>query len=187
MSKHREAIFFFGILIPVILLGIALGGTIYSRGKITTEYQAKTEALEKYNQARKVANEFEVKLSLHNRREKMAFWNSKLEEDFIQSMSQNLNKILAKYDSEMLQQTQIGQAGGGGSIAGMVENPLSRIEVTFTGAFKPMQLLLAEIENEMPHLILESLSITPDLGSKEGEANKLVFNITYAHWEKPEA
>ena len=186
MSKHREAILFFGIIIPTVLLGIVLGGTLYARSKITREYQVKTEALEKYNQARKVANEFEAKLSLNNRRGKMAYWNSKLEEDFIQSMSQNLNRILAKYDSETLQQTQMGQAGGGGSIAGKVDNPSSRIELTFKGAFKPMQLLLAEIEDEMPHLILESLSISPNLAS-ENETGALVFNVTYAHWEKPEA
>ncbi|MEC5127945.1 hypothetical protein VSU19_14360 [Verrucomicrobiales bacterium BCK34] len=186
MSKHREAILFFGVIIPGILLGIVLGGTLYARSKITREYQVKTEALEKYIQAKTVANEFEAKLSLNNRREKMAYWNSKLEEDFIQSMSQNLNKILAKYDSEMLQQTQMGQAGGGGSIAGMVKSPLSRIEMTFKGSFKPMQLLLAEIEDEMPHLILESLSISPNLAEEDSNGS-LIFNVTYAHWEKPEA
>lgn len=186
MSKHREAILFFGIIIPAILLGILLGGTLYSRGKITKEYQVKTEALEKYARAKKVANEFEAKLSLNNRRGKMAYWNSKLEEDFIQSMAQNLNKILAKYDSDLLQQTQMGQADGGGSFSGTVKSPLSRIEMTFKGSFKPMQLLLAEIEDEMPHLILENLSISPNLGS-EGSSGTLVFNVTYAHWEKPEA
>ncbi len=186
MSKHREAILFFGIIIPALLIGIVFGGTLYARKKITTDYQVKTEALEKYVQAKTVAGEFEAKLSLNNRRGKMAYWNSKLEEDFIQSMSQNLNKILAKYDPEMLQQTQMGQAGGGGSIAGMVKNPISRIELTFKGSFKPMQLLLAEIEDEMPHLILESLSIGPNL-SNEDKMETLVFNVTYAHWEKPEA
>ncbi len=186
MSKHREAILFFGIIIPAALIGLVFGGTLYARGKVTKEYQKKTEALEKYVQAKTVANEFEAKLSLDNRRGKMAYWNSKLEEDFIQSMSQNLNKILAKYDPEMLQQTQMGQAGGGGSIAGKVKSPLSRIDLTFKGSFKPMQLLLAEIEDEMPHLVLESLSISPNLSS-EDKTESLIFNVTYAHWEKPEA
>ena len=46
-----------------------------------------------------------------------------------------------------------------------------------------MQMLLAELEKEMPHLMLESLDITPMRGSTEGARGELNFRVIYLCWE----
>ena len=101
-----------------------------------------------------------------------------------QSLSENLESILDKYDSNVLKQTSLSQAQGAGSIATRTENPFSRIELSFEGGFKPMQVLLAELETEMPHLVLESIAIRPNLAREEGETGSLTFNLIYMCWEK---
>jgi hypothetical protein len=47
-----------------------------------------------------------------------------------------------------------------------------------------MQLLLAELEREMPQLFLESLSVSPKPAATEDDKGTLEFSIVYLCWEK---
>lgn len=186
-SPHRQAIIVFGVALPAILLGALLGATFYGKSKIGDLHKEKVANLERYNTAKAQANELEGYLATDNRREKVAYWNSKLDQDFIQTLTQNLNTILAKFEPEVLTRTEMGQASGVSSIGAKTENPNVRIQMSFEGGYKPMQLLLAELESEMPQLILESLSITPLPAKSERENGKLRFGVVYLGWEKPKA
>ena len=59
------------------------------------------------------------------------------------------------------------------------------IQLSFEGGFKPMQMLLAELEREMPNLMLESISIKSEPSRAEVESGKLKFTVLYLCWEKP--
>lgn len=186
-SPHRQAIVIFGIIIPIVFIGALLGGTFYGKSKIAHIHNDKVAKLERYEAAKVQANQLEATMSADNRREKMEYWNSKLEQDFIQSVTSNLNTILAKFEPDVLTRTEMGQAPGASNIGPKTENPHVRIQLSFEGGYKPMQLLLAELEAEMPQLVLESLSIQPIPSQSERDLGKLRFGVVYLGWEKPKA
>ncbi|HQZ27945.1 MAG TPA: GspMb/PilO family protein [Verrucomicrobiales bacterium] len=184
-SHHRQAIVVFGIVIPfALIIGIVIASSI-GQAKLQAKFAKNVAALERYQTAKTQAVELESMLSQDDRREKITYWNSKLEQDLVQSLTQNLNKILSKYDSEVLRQTEMGQAGGAGGIGTRTDHPNSRMQLSFEGGFKPMQMLLAELENEMPHLLLESISVRPQPAKAEGQKGTLQFGVVYLCWEKP--
>lgn len=184
-SPHQQAILVFGIVLPVFLLGGISVATFVGHSKLKRSFQVKVETLDRYETAKTQVNELEAFLSVAGRREKAEYWNSKLEKDVVQALTENLEKILAKYDSEVLRQTEMGQANGLGGIGPKSSHPFSRMQLSFEGGFKPMQLLMAELETEMPQLVLESLSINPKPAKSEAEKGTLQFSVVYLCWEKP--
>ncbi|MDF1656774.1 MAG: GspMb/PilO family protein [Verrucomicrobiales bacterium] len=186
-THHTQAIGIFGVALPFLVVAILLGATLYGRGKVAVEFDRKTATFERYQEAKVQANELEAYMTKEQRREKVLYWNEKLEQDFIQSLTTNLEGILDKYDSNVLRQTELSQAQGAGAIASRTDNPHSRIQLSFEGGFKPMQMLLAELEREMPHLFLESIMIRPNLAKSETEAGSLSFSLVYMCWEKPKS
>lgn len=186
-SPHRQSILVFGIIAPLVLiLGISIA-TFVGHSKLKRNFQQKVEVLASYESAKSQVTELEAFLNIEGRREKAAYWNSKLEKDVVQSLSENLEKILSKYDTEVLRQTEMGQATGFGAIGPKSSHPYTRMQLSFEGGFKPMQLLLAELETEMPQLVLESISITPRPATSEAEKGALQFSVVYLCWEKPKA
>ena len=186
-SPHRQAITVFGIVVPIVFIGALAGATFHGKTKIESLHREKVAKLERFENAKVQANQLEGVLSTDNRREKVAYWNSKLEQDFIQSITKNLDQILAKYDPEVLARTEMSQAAGSGGIGGQTSNPHMRIQMAFEGGFKPMQMLLAELEAEMPQLFLENLTVSPIEASSEADRGRLKFSVVYLGWEKPKA
>lgn len=187
ISPHRQAITVFGLILPLFVLLVITVVTVIGHSSLKDSFTIKVAALERYKTAETQASELETLLTTEDRREKIVYWNSKLEQDLVQSLTQNLEKILAKHDSEILSQTEMGQATGAGGIGAKTGLPHSRMQLSFEGSFKPMQLLLAELENEMPHLVLESISIRSQPAKSENEKGSLQFGIVYLCWEKPKA
>jgi hypothetical protein len=184
-SPHRQAIVVFGIALPIFFITAVALATFVGHSKLKTSFETKVTALERFKTAQTQVHELEAFLTTENRREKAAYWNSKVEQDVVESLTKNLDTILAKYDTEVLRQTEMGQATGAGSLGVKSKHPHSRMQLSFEGGFKPMQLLLAELETEMPHLVLESLSINPKPATSEGGKSSLQFGVVYLCWEKP--
>jgi hypothetical protein len=187
VSSHRQAVLIFGIALPLFCILAITIATFIGSSKLNKSYDDKVAALERYKTAETQAAELEAFLTTEDRREKIIFWNSRVEQDTVQSLTENLEKILSKYDSEVLSRTEMGQASGISSIASRTKHPFSRMQLSFEGGFKPMQLLLAELENEMPHLFLESIIVRPQPALNAGEKGNLEFGITYLCWEKSKA
>lgn len=187
ISPHRQAIFIFGIALPAFLLVAVSVASYVGHNKLKDSFETKVATLERFNTAESQVKELEAFLTTENRRETIAYWNSKLDKDIVESLSQNLEKILAKYDPEVLRQTEMGQATGASTLGGRSKHAHTRMQLSFEGGFKPMQLLLAELETEMPHLVLESLTISPRPAINETDQSSLQFRVIYLCWEKPKA
>lgn len=185
LSPHRQAIAIFSIAIPAVLILGLLGATLHGRSKLHASHAEKESNFKSYQVASGQARELEAMLSLDDRRQKIGYWNEKLDQDFIQSISTHLSEILSKYDDSVLKQTEMRKAQNSAGIGSRTENPHSMIQLSFEGGFKPMQLLLAELEREMPNLVLESISIKSNPAKSEGETGKLLFTVLYLCWEKP--
>ncbi|HRQ90221.1 MAG TPA: GspMb/PilO family protein [Bacteroidia bacterium] len=183
-SPHRQAILVFGIVAPMFLIGALAVAVFMGHSKLQQTHRTKIATLERYHNTKRQADELEAFLALDDRREKTAYWNSKLEQDLIESLTHNLDKILAKYDTNVLQQTEMGQATGAGTIGSKTKLPHARMKLSFEGGLKPMQLLLAELETEMPQLVLEEISVAPQPGASGDQTGKLAFTVVYHCWEK---
>lgn len=187
VSPHRQAILIFGIVLPLFMIGLVTALTLFGHAKAKSQFNQKVATLERYKDSERQVKELEAYMTVDDRREKVKFWTSKVEEDFVESLSSNLDKILAKYDSDVLRQTEMGQAQGASGIAAKTGHPHSRMQLSFEGGYKPMQMLLAELENEMPQLVLESLSIAPLSASSNRSKSALKFTVTYLSWENKAA
>lgn len=185
VSPHRQSIVVFGVILPLFVILVIAMVTFLGHTNLKRDFEVKIGALERYETAKAQVQELETMLTTEDRREKIIYWNSKLEQDVVQSLTQNLDKILAKYDSDTLRQTEMGQASGASTIGTKSNQPHSRMQLSFEGSFKPMQLLLAELENEMPHLVLESISIRSLPAATPEDKGVLQFGIVYLCWEKP--
>lgn len=184
-SPHRQAILVFGIIVPFFVIGAILVATVMGRSKLKETYAQKVTTQQRYETAKAQVTELETFFTIDKRRETAEYWNSKLEKDVVESLTANLDRILAKYDSDVLRQTEMGQASGAGTVGPKAKHPYARMQLKFEGGFKPMQLLLAELETEMPQLFLESISISPRPARSEGEKGDLQFGVVYLAWEKP--
>jgi hypothetical protein len=161
--------------------------TFVGNSKLSTSFETKLETLERLRTAEAQVKELDGFLTTENRREKTAYWTSKLEKDVVENLTENLDRILAKYDPEVLRQTEMGQATGASAIGPKAKHPHTRMQLSFEGGYKPMQILLAELETEMPHLILESISVTPRPATSDSVKSTLQFRVVYLCWEKPKA
>lgn len=186
VSHHRQAILVFGIAIPLFCILAITVATFIGNNKLKKSYNDKVAALERFKTAQQQAEELEALLTTEGRREKITYWNSRVQQDTVQSLTENLSKILAKYDAEVLSRTEMGQATGVSGIATRTKHPFSRMQLSFEGGYKPMQLLLAELENEMPHLFLESIQIRPQPAETASQKGNLRFGVVYLCWENPE-
>lgn len=185
VSHHRQAVLIFGIVIPLFCILAISVATFIGSSKLKKSFNEKVASLERYKAAQQQVVELEAMLTTNNKREKISYWNSRVEQDTVQALTENLEKILAKYDAEVLSRTEMGQATGLSAIGNRTSHPFSRMQLSFEGGYKPMQLLLAELENEMPHLLLESISIRPQPAKSAGTKGNLQFGIVYLCWEKP--
>ncbi|MCG8601343.1 MAG: type II secretion system protein M [Verrucomicrobiales bacterium] len=187
MNPHRQSIVIFSVAIPAILVVGMLLAVLVGRGKLHANHEEKVSNFKAYQTASTQVEELEALLSLDERREKIEYWNEKLDQDFIQSISGHLSTILARYDDNVLKQTEMKKTEGSTGIGSKSENPFSAIQLRFEGGFKPMQLLMAELEREMPQLVLDSISIKANPAQKDGDQGSLSFSIVYFCWEKPKA
>lgn len=184
VSPHRQAILVFGMAIPFFVLGLAFAVAHLGYGKLKHSYEEKVANLERYHTTQAQAAELEAFLTADGRRDQAIYWKSKLGQDLVESFTGNLDKILAKYEPEVLRQTEIGRTPAAGGFGSKTDHPYSKMQLRFEGGFKPMQLLLAELETEMPNLVLESLTVAPK-SSTESERSALQFGIVYHCWEMP--
>ncbi|MDF1852844.1 MAG: hypothetical protein P1U85_18550 [Verrucomicrobiales bacterium] len=187
LSPHRQAIAIFSIGLPSLLFIGLLVAVLHGRGKLHQSYSEKESNYRSYQQASTQVKDLEAMLALDDRRDKVVYWNEKLDRDFVQTLSTTLNKLLGKYDDSVLKQTEMAKATTAAAIGSKSDNPHTLFQLKFEGGFKPMQLLLAELEDEMPNLVLESLTMKVKNAQKDEDQSTLQFNVTYMGWEKPEA
>lgn len=186
MSKYTKSILLLGYLPSAIVLIALLIGASYFRSNLDGKKKIRKAAYESYQENLQQLTILEAYLSKNQRREKMAFWDSHLDEDLLQTLSKNLTEILANYDEKDIQNTEIGQPSSASPIASQTESNFSRVNLAFEGHYSAIQETVTEIEFRMPQLSLESLSITPNVQRVgAGKLPGLKVKLNYLCWLKP--
>jgi hypothetical protein len=186
MNRYRNAIVFFGGVLPFIAIAGLVVGLVMGRSKLAAKRDKKESLFESYQQAAGEVANVEEELKIEGRAEQMAYWDEQLKKEFVQSLTQNLNEIASQFNEDQLTRTEFSRPGTRSPLAGPTKNQYSRFKVTFEGGFGPMQTLLADLEVRMPQLVLENIEISPVVDSNPKAKSRLKFDATYLAWHEPE-
>ena len=181
MSKHTQSILLFGLVLPLVVMGILLGIAVAGRGKLLSQKEVKEQLFESYKESAQALSLIEKELSVEGRSEQMEYWESQLKKEFVQNLTQSLNEITSQFSEEQLIRTELSRPSTRSPIASRTDNPHSRFKLSFEGGFGPMQVTLAELEMRMPQLVLEGLEIQPIHDSSK-KGSRLKFEATYLAW-----
>ncbi len=181
MSVHTKAIVLFGVAVPGILLLVLIVVTYSVLTNLQEQKEQKTVAYRSHEQTVAQINALEAQLS--GKRDLMAYWEENLNQEFIQSLTQNLSEIDERFSDKQLRQTALSRPGTRSPLAGYTENEYSRFRMSFIGGFGPMQEAFAELELRMPHLVLESMKMRT-VNTTGDEDPSLEFDVTYLCWQE---
>ena len=188
MSKYTKSILLLGYLPTFLLITALLAGTYTFRSSLEVKSKARKKAYESYQADLKKLAVLDEYLEKDQRREKMKFWDSHLDEDLIQTLSRNLSEILSGYDEKDITNTEIGQPTSASPVASQTENPFSRVNLVFEGHYLAIQETITELEFRMPQLSLESLTVTPNIQiSGPDRLPSLKVKLNYLCWKRPKS
>ena len=116
---------------------------------------------------------------LDGRRDKMSVWEEHLNGEVVQKITRELQEIMETYSELELTQTGLGRPASRSMLGGSTENHYSRFQTSFEGGYGPMQQVMAALETQMPHLVLEEFNIKPSQNP-----GTLSFHATYLCWHE---
>ena len=185
VSQHLKSIFVFGFL-PSIFLLMAIGaGAYFFIDALESEKHKRRSDLETLRINRVQAEALEKYLKEEQRREKMAFLDTHLDEVLLQTLSNHLRDILHDFPENDIQNTAIGRPGGVSRIAGQSKNRYSRFSLVFEGHYQPILKTVTELEFRMPLITLESLNMKPVVRSRgSDEPPKIEIELNYLCWHR---
>lgn len=176
---YKQSIIFFGLIIPILIGGVIIGGCLFLKGRISVSLAEKSQHYTGYEQSRLGALEIEAMIG--RQRPHLDRWDQLVGEEPISALSTNLRAISENLPSKEIQQTfleRMNQAGGFGNATAQKS---SGVQFSLRGTFRTVQQALLELETQMPNLQLQSLKIEP---STSTETDSLNFQLTYTAWEK---
>ncbi len=186
MSKYLKSVVVFGYLPSVLVLILAIVGSyLFLTGQDKLS-RSKMKSFESVSQSRSDIALLKEFIAKEGGSEGYLHLDEQIDEDLIQSLSENLSLVLKKYDSDSIQNTSIRRPSGVSPVAGASEGQYSRVSMSFEGYYSAIVETIAEIELRMPQLCLESLSLKQaSVGRRESP--KLEVEVNYLSWRRPGA
>jgi len=176
--NYRKAILIHGVLIPVLLAAVVAIIILVVSSRLTSGQQERSLAFDTYESIRQ-----QLQVSQNNmieKRPQMRAWSEAVAGEFRTRLNVELPRVLSRFSGGRLEQTSDTPARGGSGLNPTGGQPATRITLQFQGGYEAMQLALLELENRLPQMQLESLTVQPD-----GDREKHIFQSTYTAWESP--
>ena len=174
---YRQSIALFGILLPVIVAAVVVGGVFVLKGNITTSFADKQSHYTNFEQNR--INALGIEAKVNRKKQYIDQWKTQLSEETKSAVSANLRKIQETLPNKEFQSTAfdpINSPGGFGSISAQRS---AQIRLGFRGTYRTMQRAFLALETQMPQLQLQELKIDPS----NTQTSLLNFDVTYTAWE----
>lgn len=174
---YRQSIALFGILLPVIVAAVVVGGVFMLKNNITDSFASKQVHYKTFNENR--LNALGIEAKVNRKQQFMEQWKTQLSEETKSAVSANLRKIQETLPNKEFQSTAfdpINTPGGFGSVSAQRS---AQIRLGFRGTYRTMQRAFAALETQMPQLQLQELKIDPTTT----QSNLLNFDVTYTAWE----
>jgi hypothetical protein len=181
MNLYRQAITLFGIVVPVIIALLVVGGFYYLRSEMTASFNNKKQNFKLYEQNRQASLTIEAQVK--QSRQHLDRWNEALSQETASIVTTNMREIFAKLPTKEIQQTSFERTNAGGGFGAVSAQKSSQIRIALRGTYRTLQQALAELETRMPQLQLMELRMDPSTNPSTNQANQINFQATYTVWE----
>jgi hypothetical protein len=190
MNLYRQSITLFGIVIPLLLVAVLVGGVYYFHSQVKTSYQSKVSAYSASEQKRQSADNLEKQMT--KERANLGRWTSEsglVKPEALVAFRNNLKDIESKLPPDQFKVANFERLAAKAGFGASSAQNSSQLSLTLRGTFRNVQLALLELETKMPQLQLQDLKITPPSTSGAGagqstQTGSLNFQATYTAWEK---
>lgn len=174
---YRQSILLFGLILPLVLAGLIVGGAFYARQSVAQSYGAKEKQFKLYEQNKRGAEALEKELTV--KREYVKQWKSLLAEETKSQVNNHIRKIQDSPLGKEFQQTSTDSLNMPGGFASVSAQKSSQIRLGFRGTYRALQRAFLELETRMPQLQMQELKI--DANASQASMNNV--DITYTAWE----
>ena len=173
---YKQPIILFGIVLPLLGLGVAIGALNFLKSEMTSSFAVKTKQYKVFSQSRNAMMETEGKIS--KRRPHLERWKEQLSGETISAVRTHLKTIGETLPSKEFQETDSARTESKSGFGAATAQKSSMIRLGFRGTYRSVQQGLLELEARMPQLQLVELKITPS-----AQSSLLNFQVTYTAWE----
>ncbi|MGJ8676820.1 MAG: hypothetical protein ACSHX0_04840 [Akkermansiaceae bacterium] len=172
---YKKSILIFGMVIPVLILGLVVIIVMTKAKSINTTYLTKKAQYDQAQMTMQMTKQLKAKVDAE--RSQLKSWEDLLAREtrgtFIDHWKQAQNKFTEK-ELNKISHNWVNQSVGLGSNA---DQSASQVKMSFLGTFRAMQLSLLEVETKLPQLQLDSMQIKTMKNS-----NLLSFDTTFTLW-----
>ncbi|MFK7851104.1 MAG: hypothetical protein AB8D78_09015 [Akkermansiaceae bacterium] len=176
---YKQSIILFGIVVPVLIVGILIGVCAIVKSKVTKSFDNKAFYFKGHEQSRVGALGIEAQLK--RQREHSEEWNELLKQETFSLVTTNLRNIGEQLPAKEFQQTAFERLGKSNGIGAISAQQSAGLRFNFRGTFRTVQRAFLELETRMPNLQLQELKIDPN---QTADSQLLNVQVTYTAWEK---
>lgn len=177
MNLYRKTITLFGIIVPVIIAVVIIGGCYFLRSEMVASFKNKQANFKLYEQNRLAALDVETQVARN--RQHLDRWNQSFSQETASAVTTNMREIFSRLPTKEIQQTSFERTTTTGGFGSVTAQKSSQIRIALRGTFRTLQRALLELETRMPQLQLMELRMEPSTN----QATQINFQVTYTAWE----
>ncbi|MFK7910258.1 MAG: hypothetical protein AB8F34_06605 [Akkermansiaceae bacterium] len=174
-DNYKKSVTLFGIALPCLLMAIVVGVVLYMSSSISTEYTKKKKAYDKAQVGLKQTMELQGKVQETS--QYLREWDHLLNTETRGTFVEHLKTAEEKFSGKELTKTNHNWVNYSSGLGKGITQPASQLNMSFSATYRAMQLALLELETKLPHMQLDSLTMTPE---KNGET--INFKTTHTIW-----
>jgi hypothetical protein len=174
---YRQSILFFGLIIPLLIAGMVVGGAFYARHNVAESFVAKEKQFKLSEQNKRSADALDK--NLVTKRDHVKRWKSLLAEETKSQVNNHIRKIQDSPLGKEFQQTSTESLNTQGGFASVSAQKSSQIRLGFRGTYRALQRAFLDLETRMPQLQMQEIKI--DATSSQASMNNV--DVTYTAWE----
>lgn len=174
-SYYKKSVAVFGLLLPLLAVGLLAGGALFGLSSVNKKYNAKQKEYKKAQIAEKKTAQLQGMVAKNGNY--LKDWQKILSTETRGTFVEHWKVAERKFSGKEFTRAPHNWLNYSEGLGKGINQPASQVEMNFSATYRAMQLALMEIESKLPQLQLDSLTMTPDTGS-----GKLNFKTKFTVW-----
>ena len=172
---YKQPVTVFGIAVPCLLMVVISGVALYMSSSTATEYKKKKRVYDKAKTEMQQTMELQGKVQKTSNYLKE--WDHMMATETRGSFLEHWKTAEERFTGKELTKTSHNWLNFSEGLGKGLTQPASQVNMSFSATYRAMQLALLEMETKLPHMQLDSLTMTP---STTGDA--INFETTFTVW-----
>lgn len=177
MNLYRQSIALFGLVLPIAIAAVFVGGSYYVKSGVDASYADKHKNYKTYESSRLAALDLEKQVNQESPH--LIRWNNQLSTETASTFTTTFRDIIEHLPAKEIQQTAFEPSATKGGFGMASAQKSSQLRIAFRGTYRTMQRAFLELETRMPQLQLQDLKIDPSTS----QSSLLNFQVNYTAWE----